>query len=59
MTASEQAQVWERLMGLGILSPVDVMLERDPDLTRDEAKARLLMVRDELKEFGSNFAALA
>jgi len=35
------------------------MLERDPDLTRDEAKARLLMVRDELKEFGSNFAALA
>lgn len=59
MTQTEQSQVWERLMGLGILSPVDVMLERDPDLTRDEAKARLLMVRDEQQEFGSNFAPLA
>ena len=59
MTAGEQVQVWEKLMGLGLLSPVDVMLERDPDLTRDEAKARLLQVRDEMREFGTTFAPLA
>ncbi len=51
MTASEQTQIWERLMGLSLISPVDVILERDPDLTRDEAKARLLQVRDELRKF--------
>ena len=52
MTATEQAALWERLLGMGLLSPVDIMMERDPDLTRDEAKARLLTIRDEIGEFG-------
>jgi len=40
-------------MGLGLASPVDIILERDPDLTREEAKARLLMIRDEMAEFST------
>lgn len=52
MTATEQAALWERLLGMGLLSPVDIMMERDPDLTRDEAQARLLLIRDEISEFG-------
>lgn len=55
MTATEQISNWERLMALGLASPVDAVMERDPDLTRDEAKARLLMIRDEMAEFGANF----
>ena len=53
MTATEQISNWERLMGLGLASPVDIILERDPDLTREEAKARLLMIRDEMAEFST------
>lgn len=51
MTATEQAALWEKLLGMGILSPVDIIMERDPDLTRDEAKARLIQIHDEIKEF--------
>ncbi len=42
------------MMELGLLSPVDVLIEKNPDLTRDMAKAKLLQIRDELAEFGQN-----
>lgn len=51
VSPQEQVKEWGSLMELGLLSPVDVLMERDPDLTRDDAKARLLEIRDELKEF--------
>ena len=51
-SAVEQIKEWEGLLGLGLISPVDILMERNPDLTRDDAKARLLEVRDELAEFG-------
>lgn len=51
VTATEQIKEWSGLMELGLMSPVDVLIERNPDLTRDMAKAKLLEIRDEIKEF--------
>lgn len=51
VSPQDQVKEWGNLMELGLLSPVDVLMERDPDLTRDDAKVRLLEIRDELKEF--------
>lgn len=48
----EQAKEWRELTDMGLISPVDILIERDPDLTREEAKARLLEIRAEIKEFG-------
>ena len=52
----EQAKEWRELTDLGLISPVDIMIERDPDLTREEAKARLLEIRAEIKEFDQPLA---
>lgn len=48
----EQAREWDLLMDKGLISPVDIMLERDPDLSnREEAKERLREIQAEIKEF--------
>jgi len=47
----ERAEAWERLIGLGVLSPVDAAMERNPDLkTREDALAYLLTVQDEMEQ---------
>ncbi len=51
VTATEQIKEWVGLLELGLISPVDILIERNPDLSRDDAKAELLRIRDELKEF--------
>ena len=51
VTAAEQVKEWQGLLELGLISPVDILIERNPDLSRDDAKAELLRIRDELKEF--------
>ena len=39
---------WELLLSMGLISPVDAVMERNPDLTtREDAMAYLLAVRDE------------
>jgi hypothetical protein len=44
----DQAVTWQILLGLGVISPVDVAMERNPDLTtREEALAFLLQLQDE------------
>lgn len=44
----DQAQVWELLLSMGLISPVDAALERNPDLgSREDALAYLMQVRDE------------
>lgn len=50
----EQVKEWQALMETGLMSPVDAMIARNPDLTPDTAKAKLLQIRDELAEFGQN-----
>ncbi len=57
MTVTEQVQNWEKLLGMGLISPVDILMERNPDLSRDEAKARLLQMRDEIQDFATAFPA--
>lgn len=51
LSGYEQAKEWELLMDKGLISPVDIMIERNPDLNREEAKARLREIRAEIKEF--------
>jgi hypothetical protein len=50
----KQAAVWDALLSMGIISPVDIMLERNPDLSRDEAKARLIEIQEERRELSDN-----
>jgi len=49
-----QAEAWEKLLGFGVISPVDIALERNPDLkTREEALAYLLTIEQENRELAN------
>ena len=44
----EQAETWNLLLEMGVASPVDIIMERNPDLTtREEAKAFLIQLQTE------------
>ena len=51
---SERVQEIQALAELGLFSPIDFLMEQNPDLDRDMAKAKLLQIRDDLKEFPIN-----
>lgn len=53
VTATEQIKEWQGLLELGLISPVDILIQQNPDLTPDMARAKLLQIRDDLKEFQS------
>lgn len=47
-SAKDQASTWELLLSMGLISPVDAIMERNPDLTtREDALAHLIQIRDE------------
>jgi hypothetical protein len=49
-----QAEAWEKLLGFGVISPVDIAMQQNPDLkTREEALAYLLQVQEESRELNS------
>ncbi len=49
-----QAEAWEKLLGFGVISPVDIALERNPDLkNREEALAYLLTIEQENRELNT------
>lgn len=50
----KQASTWDALLAMGVISPVDILMERNPDLSREEAKARLVEIQDERREFQEN-----
>lgn len=50
----KQVTMWKGLLELGVMSQVDIMLERNPDLTREDAKIRLIEIQDEISEFTRN-----
>lgn len=54
-TPLERLKEQQSLLEMGLTSPVDILIERNPDLSRDAAKAKLLEIRDELAEFGQNY----
>lgn len=48
LSEKDQAETWQRLCDLGVTSPVDVAMQRNPDLkTREDALAHLLKIQDE------------
>ncbi len=53
-SAKDQAVTWDLELSMGIISAVDILLEKNPDFQgdRDKAMAHLLKVRDENKELG-------
>ena len=49
-----QAEAWEKLLGFGVISPVDIAMQQNPDLkTREEALAYLIQVQEESRELNS------
>lgn len=43
-----QAEAWEKLLGFGVISQIDIALERNPDLkTREDAMTFLLQIEQE------------
>jgi hypothetical protein len=54
-----QAEAWEKLLGFGVISPVDIAMQQNPDLkTREEALAYLLQVQEESRELNSGNGVL-
>ncbi|MBM4300786.1 MAG: hypothetical protein FJ121_04540 [Deltaproteobacteria bacterium] len=54
-----QAEAWEKLLGFGVISPVDIAMQQNPDLkTREEALAYLLQVQEESRELNSGKSVL-
>lgn len=52
-TPKEQAEMWTALVALGVVSPVDIILERNPDLKdREQAKQYLERIKEENETFG-------
>lgn len=50
LSPDKQAETWDRLIASGIASPVDAILERNPDLsTREDALAHLIKIREETR----------
>lgn len=54
ISADKQATLWDQMLAMGVISPVDIMMERNPDLSREEAKARVVEVQDENREFNEH-----
>lgn len=55
VSAKEQAETWQILMDLQIISPVDIAMQRNPDLTtREQALEYLLTVQQEISELSNN-----
>ena len=53
VSAKERTENWEKLLGLGVITQVDIALERNPDLkTRENALAYLLALQQENQELG-------
>jgi len=51
----KQSQSWQMQLDMGVLSPVDIALQLNPDLqTREKALAYLIKVAEENKELGVN-----
>jgi hypothetical protein len=49
-----QAEAWEKLLGFGVISPVDIAMQQNPDLkTREDALAFLLTIEQENRELNS------
>jgi len=54
-----QAEAWEKLLGFGVISPVDIAMQQNPDLkTREEALAFLLTIEQENRELNSGKGVL-
>jgi hypothetical protein len=54
-----QAEAWEKLLGFGVISPVDIAMQQNPDLkTREDALAYLLQVQEESRELNSGNGVL-
>lgn len=51
----DQIRVWQELMSLGLYSPVDVMQEIDPDLSREQAIKRLLRVQSDNADYAQGY----
>lgn len=54
LTGYEQGQTFEKLIDLNLMSRVDALIELNPDLTRESAKARLKEIMAENEEFGTS-----
>jgi len=59
ISAKDQAETWDRLIDLGVLSPVDIIMERDQEIdSREKAKELLQEIQAENNLFNSPSQAL-
>jgi len=48
---AERLERWDKEIKLGITSPIDVIMERNPDMDREAAKQKLIEVAQDKQEF--------
>ena len=51
VSPADKVKEWQGLLELGLISLTDILIERNPDLTREDAQRELLRIRDENTEF--------
>ncbi|MCF8144329.1 MAG: hypothetical protein K9N21_10455 [Deltaproteobacteria bacterium] len=51
MDPLKESEKWEKELEMGTISRVDILMLKNPDLTREDAKQRLLEIREENKLF--------
>jgi hypothetical protein len=50
-----QGQAWDLQLSMGVISPVDICMTMNPDLTtREQALIHLLKIQEEVKALSSN-----
>ena len=47
----DQWRIWQEKMQAGLISPIDILIAENPDLTREAAKKKFDRIREELMEF--------
>jgi len=47
VTEVEQLEAWEKELSMGLISRVDLCMKRNPDLSREDAEALLLRIKED------------
>ena len=47
LSQDKQVQVWDALVALGCMSKVDILQKLNPDLSKEDALARLIEIAEE------------
>lgn len=54
LSPDKEAEKWEKELAMGTISRIDILMLKNPDLTREDAKQKLLEIQEENKLFNKS-----